>query len=285
MKTGFKILFAVSLLTLLTTFSCVKKEFDTPEIPDPCLADPGLTANLDIINIKIQYSSLEQVIPGVKKFPADSNYVLEATVISTDEEGNFYKEIYLADKDQNNNINAIKMSIDGTELYNDFNVGQVVQIKLSDLYVSYDSQSKMYELGMGLYEGTGIGRIPVALIDQVMFRKSCPKDFEPQTKTIAELSEIYNGELIKLENVQFNALDTNATFADASGQITENRILEDCTGATIIVRTSGYASFAGEDVPNDKGTFIGIFGMYGSDKQLYIRKLEEVQLDGPRCGS
>ncbi len=280
MKTNFITILSVSVLVLLSTFSCVKKEFDTPEIPDPCDADPGLTSNITVLEMKIMYSTLEDVITGVKKFPADSNYVLEVTVVSSDEEGNFYKELFLEDES-----GSVKISIDGTDLYNDYNAGQVVQIKLSDLYISYNSQDKMYELGMGLYNGTGIGRIPVSLIDQIIYRKSCPKDYQPQTVTIATLSEIYNGELIKLENVQFIASDTSLTFADAIGQTTENRTIQDCTGATLIVRTSGYADFAGENIPNGKGSLVGIFGIYGTDKQLYIRYFDEIKLTGARCGN
>ena len=269
----------ITIVILSTIFaSCVKKDFDQPEIPDPCLTDPGLIPNISVLDIKLQYNNLEILDGGVKIFPVDSNYILDAKVISTDEEGNFYKEIYLQDS-----TGSIKISIDGSSLYNDFNIGQEVEIKLSGLNVEYDSKSKMYTIGMGLYNGSGIGRIPTTLIDQYMFRKSCPKDIEPILVSIPSLNETYNGKLIKINNVQFLSSDTNDTYSDAIGQTTVNHNVVDCSGNQLIVRTSGYASFAGTNLPNGKGSIIGIFGIYNTDKQLYIRKVEEVKMDSTRC--
>ena len=88
--------------------------------------------------------------------------------------------------------------------------------------------------------------------------------------------------LIKLENVQFIATDTAKTYADPVNQISENRTLEDEHGNTVLVRTNGFANFAGEKVPNGKGSIIAIASQYGNDRQLIIRHLYEVKLNGPR---
>ena len=62
------------------------------------------------------------------------------------------------------------------------------------------------------------------------------------------------------------------------------RTLEDCGGAQVLVRTSGYADFAGTSVPDGKGSFVAVVSQFQSDMQLYIRDINEVQLNGPRCG-
>lgn len=278
MNTKIKLLLTITTLFVLTISSCVKKDFDQPELPNPCDANPGITPNISILDIKLQYNNFEVLDGGVKIFPVDSNYVLKATVISSDEEGNFYKEIYLQDSTA-----SIKISIDGSPLYTDYNIGQEVYIKLSGLNVEYDASSKMYVIGMGLYNGSGIGRIPVTLMDQYIFRKSCPKNFAPIEVTISSLSEAYVGKLIKIKNVQFLTSDTANTYADAVGQTTVNHNIIDCQGNQMIVRTSGYANFAGTNLPNGGGSIIGIYGIYNTDKQLYIRKVEEVIMDSTRC--
>ena len=73
------------------------------------------------------------------------------------------------------------------------------------------------------------------------------------------------------------------TYADAINLTTGSRILSDCNGNTISVRTSGYANFADDTLPSGKGTVIGIFTIYNSEKQFVVRDINEVKLDSTRC--
>jgi len=272
-----KTLITLSFVLGLIITSCVKKDFDVPEIPDPCDANPGLTANITVAEIKTIFNSLPEEANGVKSFPADSAYILEAVVVSSDEEGNFYKQIILQDE-----TNPIGLSIDGTDLYNDFNIGQTVMVKLSELYI--EKENDLYVLGMGLYDGGGTGRIPVTLLDEIMYRKSCPVEFEYLEKNLIDINPTTDvWKLIMLKDVQFIDADTTETFADAINQSDMNRTIEDCGGSTMIVRTSGYADFAGDQVPTGKGNIIGVLGKHGSDLQFVIRKFSEVQMNSPRC--
>jgi hypothetical protein len=91
--------------------------------------------------------------------------------------------------------------------------------------------------------------------------------------------------LIKLENVQFVYCDAGRTYADAVTQYSLNRVLEDCNGNEIILRTSGFADFANARTPTGKGTLVGVLGKYGSDYQLYIRNTDDVVMPDNRCGS
>ncbi|HSV87750.1 MAG TPA: DUF5689 domain-containing protein, partial [Bacteroidales bacterium] len=91
------------------------------------------------------------------------------------------------------------------------------------------------------------------------------------------------GQLIRLEGVQFAAAEMGTTFADEVNLASQNRMLEDCFGNRIIVRTSGFANFAGSQVPSGRGSVVAVAARFGSDFQLYIRRLSEVQLTGSRC--
>jgi hypothetical protein len=57
----------------------------------------------------------------------------------------------------------------------------------------------------------------------------------------------------------------------------------DCSNSKIIVRTSGYAAFAGNIIPETNGIMTGIITKFSSDYQFIIRDYSEVKLTGERC--
>jgi hypothetical protein len=105
--------------------------------------------------------------------------------------------------------------------------------------------------------------------------------------TISQIkSASWHGKLVILGNVQFEDNETGKTWADALADppLAANRNLADCSGNSVIVRTSGYASFADTLLPAGKGTITGIVTVFNSDYQLLVRDYSEVQLNGNRCG-
>ncbi len=280
MKTQIKQLITFTFFTIIIFTSCVKKDFDPPNIPNPCEINPKLTANVSIFDIQKMFNNgqLDTVNETVFTFPKDSNFILKANIISSDESGNLYKEIYIEDS-----TGAMKISIDGTNLYNDFNQGQEVFIKLTGLNIEHDDNAAIFVLGMGLYDNTGIGRIPVTLLKDYIFKKSCPKELNTTTVQIGHIYDIVVGKLVKLENVQFRNQDLGTTYADPINQLSLNKYLKNCTGDSLIVRTSGYANFAGDSLPTGNGNIIGIMTKYGNDYQLTIVNPSDVKLDSIRC--
>jgi hypothetical protein len=91
------------------------------------------------------------------------------------------------------------------------------------------------------------------------------------------------GMLVQLSNVEFLNSDVGTTYADALGQNSANKSLVDCNGTPVLVRTSGYAQFAGEIVPAGNGTVVAIIGQYNSEKQLYLRRTADVNLPNTSC--
>jgi hypothetical protein len=104
----------------------------------------------------------------------------------------------------------------------------------------------------------------------------------PATVTIPQLSTM-QGMLVRLENVEFVDSDLGLTYANAVAQQTQNRTLRDCNGSTVLVRTSGFADFAAQQLPSGNGSFVAVVGQFNNDMQLFIRNINEVQLNGPRC--
>ena len=63
-----------------------------------------------------------------------------------------------------------------------------------------------------------------------------------------------------------------------------NRELEDCFDQRLILRTSGYSSFASDSTPVLNGTITGVLSIFGDTYQLTIRDLDDVDMEGDRCG-
>lgn len=60
--------------------------------------------------------------------------------------------------------------------------------------------------------------------------------------------------------------------------------MEDCWANQVIVRSSGYATYAGESLPNGKGSFTGVLSVFRTDYQFLVRDLTDINMEGPRCG-
>ncbi len=281
----------IKLLIVFAIFAgftaCKKHDFDQPEIPDPCDANPGLKPNITIFEIQKLYNTgnLDTLKDDVLSFPPDSNYVLEATVVSSDEQGNFYKELYIQDS-----TGAMKISIDKSDLFNDFDFGQIVQIKLSGLNIQKDDYSAIYILGKNGSQGTygfEISRITSLDIDNYIFRKSCAKSENviPNILTIGSFYDTEVGKFVKFNNVEFIEADTGTTYFNpynSSGHGT-NKTIKNCSGDTLVVRTSEYAVFANDTIPSKNGSISGVLTKYGSTYQLYLNKINDVVMDNNRC--
>ena len=105
----------------------------------------------------------------------------------------------------------------------------------------------------------------------------------PRVRTINELSVGDISTLVKLENVEFITADAGQTFADPAGRRSVNRTLTDCNGNQIVVRTSGYAIFAGELTPEGNGDLVAIYNVFGTTPQLFMREFEDAVMTADRC--
>ena len=285
MKNLFKIILSLVILVGLTTTSCVKDDFDEPEIPDWCAQTTGWTPNITIEGISEKFETLDAVEESAVRIFPNEDIILEATVVSNDEAGNFYKILYLEDA-----TGAISLSIEGSDLFNDYRVGQTVHLNLSGLTVELDEWVGIHEIGMGTFikDGAigGIGRIPVSTLGSFLKTESCPKELTPTVIDLYGNNNNNLGRLVKIENVQFTESDLGSTYADAVSNppASASLTIEDCDGNPITLRTSGYASFASIVIPEGKGSIMGIYTKYGSTYQLVIRDLNDVDFNKARCG-
>ncbi len=237
-------------------FSCVDDEFDTP----PATTIP-VGESITIQEVKNLYNNANDDY----LFTTDQSIL--AVVTMDDKSGNIYKTAYIQDQ-----TGAIALHLDASGgLYQ----GDSIRIQLNGLKVGqYENLFQIDAL-----DGNGF------TLDDYITKLDTKVEKTPEETTILNIisgMDNYQCKLVKLNNVQFIVSDTAKTYADGENLITKNRTIEDENGKTLTVRTSGYAAFADESIPNGSGSLIAIVGQYRNDVQLYIRSVEEVEMNNDR---
>ncbi len=192
----------------------------------------------------------------------NSEAYLTAVVAADETSGNLYKELYVQD-------NTGSLHITFTDNSN-FLVGDKIRVNLKGTDIGVESQSGMIE------------------IDSINFEKQITKVASNQAVTITpmtvgQITKANFSQLVSLSGVGFVPADTAKLWSDPIFKNSVNRTLKDCGGATIVVRSSGYAKFAGDKTPKGNGSIIGIVTNYGSTKQFVVRDIKEVNLNGAGC--
>jgi len=262
-------------LTAVFVLNSCKKTFDQPAGP----SDPALTPTHTIK----QFRALHTTSGALDVITTD--IIISGVVVANDKSGNLYQELYIQDGSA-----GINVLLDANGLYNSYPVGRKIFIKCKGLCLS--DYNRLPQLGIrAVVAGNpSIQAIASNLIEQYVTGGSLNNPVVPKLVTVAQLttnmSDDNLGTLIQLNNYEFIAADTNKTYADTSSyRNSVNLTVKGCAGGTnIIIRSSGYANFAGISAPNGNGTLTAIYTLFGSTKQLIIRDTSDVQFNNFRCG-
>lgn len=253
------------LLAVLTITACVDRTFDEPEFDfqDPDLQVTTSIAALKSTHVNGQYESL------------DGGDIISGIVVANDKSGNFYETIVIADE-----TGGIEVKINKRSLFNNFPVGRKVFVKLDGLVLG--DYNDLIQIGFASNDSGFVG-IPNEYMDDYVIGGSLNNVFQVDTLALKDVDENYMSMLIAIKDVQFLDEELGNTYADSQFKVTTNRNMEDCSGRQIILRTSGYASFAAQNLPEGKGTIVAVLSRYRADFQLYLRDTEDIALNGDRC--
>jgi hypothetical protein len=253
----YKLVFAILALQLFAFYGCIHNDFVEPpinEIPE------GTYLNLDQI-----YQIYADSVLGLGKqsYKFTEDFSVTAVVVMDHKSGNIYKSAYI--QDGSKGINLHLMSSGGL----------------------YEGDSvRVYLKGLILSEYAGMMQLDSVDVDKNIIKIATLRNIPPETVTIDQIfTGQYLAKVVRLENVQFSDDDLGTTYAvGAPSYITENKMLVDENGQEIIVRTSGYASFAERTIPSGRGYLIAVVSKYNADWQLLIRSSYEVHFDQRRFG-
>jgi hypothetical protein len=274
----------IFLTALLSTafVSCVNDTFDTPDVTKQC---EDLTVTKTVQDIAALATTTVQSYNTVSSNTPD---IIEAYVTSSDEGGNFYKNISFVTVD---GTKGFTMPVNDYNLYSKYEPGRKVFIKMKDRYFYNNTTVSSLEIGNLYQRGAPlpdqVGRIEINEYQDVI-KRSCVKVDETEilnTMTIpTALNNANLNKLIEFENVQFSDENVGKTYFDKANQIggaTNNTIIDNA-GNTLVVRVSEFATFAAAKIPGFNGKVRGVLTKFGSGFQLMIRTLEDVKLTNTR---
>jgi Family of unknown function (DUF5689)/Domain of unknown function (DUF5017) len=238
------------LISIVTVIMACNKEPDSP--PE------NILNQANAVTIDTLRAWQANVSPNGLSISAD--YHVYGIITMDESDGNLYKNLYMQD-----HTAAIQIRMTSTS---DYAVGDSIRINLKGAYLS---------------EYSGVIQLDSIDPDLMIIRQSAGNVFMPQAMNMSDVTVADEGKLIIIDSVQFQLPELVNTYADNINQSSENRMLEECSGNTIIVRTSGFANYAGQTVKQGNGSITAIVSRFGSELQLFVRSLDELTLDGTRC--
>jgi hypothetical protein len=251
-----KIIYLVIATTAISCLNSCKKKPDRAPVANVA---NGITYTVAQLKATATCTSACQ-----KRFMAEA--YLFGVVIADELSGNFYKEIYLRDRENTGGIHvAFKAS------HSNFFIGDSVHLNLKGYDVNINSSTGMLEIDTVDFDK-----------DMVKFGSGpSPKPVQVDLSTNNYANYLCN--LVQVNSIGFIPSDTNQIYADPIQQLSINRTLQDCGGKQLIVRTSNYAHFAQQKTPKGYGSIIGIATAYSGVNQLVIRNTSEVNMNGSGC--
>lgn len=253
---------SLPLIASLALFAC-ERDYDAPLLTEPEYTGPA--ANITISELRTQNAAATDKAPII----ITQDQVLKAVITGNDESGNIFKKIYLQDE-----TGAIEMEVDQSSVYNYYPVGQTVYVDLNGLSISVYGDEQQ----LGHPEGY-LFRTPWEDFEKHVSKDGWanPENAKPvvidDISTINAAPDNYKFKLVQFTGVTFQN-GGKGIFAPEDGYGEEN--ITDSHGNTIMIRTSNYASFAGNKLPEGKGNVTGILGRFKGTWQLTLRTANDV---------
>lgn len=220
-----------------------------------------------------------------------TNIYIKGYISSSDQTGNFFKEIFLQDAPENPTT-AIKIVMNQVESYNQYNFGREVYIKLNGLYVGEERVgNQVITLGGGTETnqfGTTVTQLSENQRAESMFRSENTLTMIPKPLTFSGVSSNDIGIYAKFEDVEFADNLNGLRYFDPVQDFDTGRTLQSCSGfgyATFTLETSSFATFKNELLPTGNGSIAGVITKTfdGSSLILALNTLEDVNMTGERC--
>ncbi|WP_397363901.1 DUF5689 domain-containing protein [Olleya sp. R77988] len=292
MKTNKLITLALSFMALIAVTSCV--ENDDYSVPQTQGSEEN--AGLNSLLAKIQSGEVElqtmtQVKANFVQYEAtqfETEIAVKGYVSSSDQTGNFYKEFFIQDS-PTDPTQTLKVVLNQSDTYNQFNKGREVYIYLKDLYIGETNTGDDVVTIGGKFDtfDNDVLEMTSNQIPNHLFRSSTTETLVPVELNLSDVSEAHIGMFVKLMDVQFPASLENKPYVDPTDDYDSQRAIESCSdSSTFTLESSTFASFKNLVIPTDgKGSISGIVNKTydGYDLIINLNTTDDVVMDGLRC--
>lgn len=251
-------------------------EYPTPQLKTTIQYQANTT-------IQAAWERTQQSPTGFSFFDkSEDSLWLSGYISSSDASGNFYKELYIQDK-QENPTRAIRLLLDQTALHSHYPRGMKIFVLLNGLGVG--PEKGVFSLGS--YEADGVSALPLPLVEKHIYRTDEIIALQPVKYSLSDLTTETHGHYIQLEGVQFASSELGKSFsAEAFDQYEGERRLVSCENfRSLILSSSQYSKFKSLVVDSSSGSIMGIHTRdYYNEKDIFkINHPSEINFTGPRC--
>ncbi|WP_422349362.1 DUF5689 domain-containing protein [Flagellimonas sp.] len=226
------------------------------------------------------FQELEEMYSD-ETFQIQEDLIIEGYVISSDEAGNFFNEVYLQDKTKNPTKGLLlEAELSPAHLY--YPLGTKVLVKLKGLFFGKSGETLRLGSSFTSFGNVSVGRLPALKVQDHLIA-TCDENglVEPFPMTISQLDQAGLNTLIKLNDVEFGEEELGLNYAEPQEETI--RALQDCEENKIELLTSGYADFQEVQLPEGKGSITGILKKEGTKYQLVIRDTTDLDFTNDRC--
>lgn len=280
----------------LMVSSCVDDDFDMPNVSgqpaeiDGDILSVGAVVNLIDQNAEENPDFGEPDIVAPQTLTFLENTYIEGYVISSDQAGNFFREIIIQDTPENPTA-GINIQVDINPLFGTYEPGRKVFMKLDGLTIGRQREvvTGMPTIGL-LGANNRIERIQEAQARKILIRDNVVEQIVPKVVNISDFNTSLLCQAIRLENVQFPknlAVDQRISFAgEPSDQFDAERALESCeTNATTTFATSTFADYKSNPLPQGSGALNTILLRNFDNNKFILKSVSPTQLffDQDRC--
>ena len=253
---------------------------DSWEYPPMVVPEATIEANISIADFKSEFFQAggSNYATEVGSRLDGSHYIIEGYVSTSDEEGNYFKQIVIQDS-----TSAIQLDVDAYDLYLSYQPGQKIVLDVTGLYA-------------GAYGGlVQIGAAPTSgypsRIAEATFAECAQRDglasaatmvdtLDMSLETLATVGPLtaagleYQNRLIRISGVTFQ--NGGKATLSTSGSNGVSQTFGNSEGSAILY-TSGYSTFWDYYCPTGTGDVVGILSCYRDTWQIRLIDINGLQ--------
>jgi len=279
-----KKLFYLFVLAVSLTACVDDTDYDTPQIygENPVIPTEQLSS---IQNVVAQWNAANPTgtTSTMVEFVADDEapVFISGYVVSNDQTGNFYKELFIQDSPSDPQY-AVKIMVDVASLYTKYDLGRKVYLQLNGLAINKSHG----ELVIGEIIGGALENIRENKAKQCLLRNATADVLTPKTITTNQISNAYLGMYVKFENLQFDLDVVGKPYVNPLDSYDSYRTMVSCeTGGEVVLETSTFATFREQIVQSGKGSVEGILSR-DYDNGFFVLRVNNTNVfsfTGERC--